>query len=87
MEPYSFQYHYCLCQSAGIFFPYLFMVVFPAQKRNFFFQMAGLYTAAAESKWWTLLLLLLFITFYTFDLLSGFHRKPWNTWKTAVPFP
>lgn len=31
------------------FIPF-FMVVFPAQKRNFFFQMAGLYTAAAEKQ-------------------------------------
>lgn len=49
-DAYPFQYHNCLCQSAGIFFHTFFMVVFPAQKRNFFFQMAGLYTAAAEKQ-------------------------------------
>lgn len=61
---------------------------FPAQKRNFFFQMAGLYTAAAEKQMVdTPPFAVVYYFFIPSILLSGFHRKPWNTWKTAVPFP
>lgn len=69
------------------FIPFLWWF-FRHRKETSFFKWLGFIQPQLKSKWWTLLLFaVVYYFFIPLILLSGFHRKPWNTWKTAVPFP